>query len=174
MLFNCCDLCKWSSWAPFGPKCLYFFYFVIAYFGMCLFLEWLKNVQYCVQIYFLRFIIKIVVIKNLGELLWAPSVRVRMLYKFIHNMFIIAPENVKVCDIKMKAWLCVIRNEKYKGAHIGVSMFCSVYFTEKYVEMCIQGELLQGPWRWRVVISRECEFQPTIKSMINNIVVRAW
>ena len=32
-------ICKWPSWAPLGPKCLYFFHFVIAYFGMCLFLN---------------------------------------------------------------------------------------------------------------------------------------
>jgi hypothetical protein len=37
---------------------------------------------------------------------------------------------LKFVIYKMKAWLCVIRKEKNKGPHVGVSIFCSVYFTE--------------------------------------------
>jgi hypothetical protein len=76
---------------------------------------------------------KIVVIHSLGELLWALSIRVRMLLKFIRIMFIIAPEKVKASDIKKKAWLCVIRKEKMLG---GPYWCVNVLFSIFYRTIC--------------------------------------
>lgn len=53
---------------------------------------------------------------------------------------------------------------------------CSVQYTLQKISvvMCKSGRAPPlGPWRWRVVIRRECESQSTISNpMINNIVVR--